>query len=148
MAQVAQCLLVRPRVQSPVPLCYASNSHTSVFTDSLDFIRRPCHALFDKVYMTLIQWWNGLMMHFSEQSLSLGFVWLFWNICTWNFTMSEICFKIFSYQPGISGSCLCNPSYSGSRDQEDSGSIPAKIVHGTLSWKNSSQKGLVEWLKV
>jgi hypothetical protein len=44
----------------------------------------------------------------------------------------------------------CNPSYSGSRDQEDHGSKPA--------WANSSQalisknthhkKGLVEWLKV
>jgi hypothetical protein len=44
---------------------------------------------------------------------------------------------------------ICNPSYSGGRDQEDCSSKP--------TWANSSQKkkkkkkhekGLVEWLKV
>jgi hypothetical protein len=43
----------------------------------------------------------------------------------------------------------CNPSYSRGRDQEDCGLKPAQaIVHETLSQKNPSQKGLVEWLKV
>jgi hypothetical protein len=40
---------------------------------------------------------------------------------------------------------VCNPSYSGGRDQ----SKPRKIVHKTLFQKNASQKkGLMEWLKV
>jgi hypothetical protein len=44
---------------------------------------------------------------------------------------------------------VCNPSYSGGRDQEDCGSKPAwEIVHETLSQKTLQKKGLVEWLKV
>jgi hypothetical protein len=45
---------------------------------------------------------------------------------------------------------ICNPSYSGVRDQEDHGSKPAwAIVCEILSRKTLSQRiGLVEWLKV
>jgi hypothetical protein len=36
---------------------------------------------------------------------------------------------------------ICNPGYSGGRDQEDLGSKPAwQIVHEFLSQKNPSQK--------
>jgi hypothetical protein len=43
----------------------------------------------------------------------------------------------------------CNPSYSGGSDQEDQSlSQLGQTVHETLSQKNTSQKGLVEWLKV
>jgi hypothetical protein len=38
-----------------------------------------------------------------------------------------------------------NPSYSGSRDQEDRG---WQIVCKTISWKIHHKKGLVVWLKV
>jgi hypothetical protein len=43
----------------------------------------------------------------------------------------------------------CNPSYSGGRDQEDqedwgSKPTPAKNSHKTLSWKNPTEKGLVD----
>jgi hypothetical protein len=41
-----------------------------------------------------------------------------------------------------------NPSYSGSRDQEDCGSKPAKIVCETLPGKKHHKTGLVELLKV
>jgi hypothetical protein len=43
----------------------------------------------------------------------------------------------------------CNPSYSGGRDQEDCSSKPAQAnsLQHSVS-KNTSQKGLVEWLKV
>jgi hypothetical protein len=44
-----------------------------------------------------------------------------------------------------------NPSYSGSRDQEDCGSKPARANSSKRPYleKNPSQKiGLVEWLKV
>jgi hypothetical protein len=42
------------------------------------------------------------------------------------------------------------PSYSGSRDQEDRSLKPAwaNSLRDLISKKNSSQKGLVEWLKV
>jgi hypothetical protein len=41
------------------------------------------------------------------------------------------------------------PSHSGGRDQEDRGSNqPGQIVHGTLSRKYPSEKGLADWLKV
>jgi hypothetical protein len=44
----------------------------------------------------------------------------------------------------------CNPSYSGSKEQEDHGSKPTQqIVRETLSQKKTHhKKGLVEWLKV
>jgi hypothetical protein len=44
---------------------------------------------------------------------------------------------------------VCNPSYSGGRDQEDWGLKPAWAnSHETLSLKNPSQeKELVEWLR-
>jgi hypothetical protein len=41
----------------------------------------------------------------------------------------------------------CNPSYSGSRDQEDLGSKPA-WANSRPVLKNASQKGLAEWVKV
>jgi hypothetical protein len=41
------------------------------------------------------------------------------------------------------------PSYSGGRDRKiEVQRQPRQIVHETLSWKNPSQKRLVEWLKV
>jgi hypothetical protein len=44
---------------------------------------------------------------------------------------------------------VCNPSYSGGRDQEDCSSKPAwEIFQETVSRKYLTQKGLVEWLKV
>jgi hypothetical protein len=59
-----------------------------------------------------------------------------------------MCFETLYRKLGTSG-FLCNPSYSGGRDQEDCSSKPARqIVHETLSQKYPSQKGLVEWLKV
>jgi hypothetical protein len=44
----------------------------------------------------------------------------------------------------------CNPSYSGSRDQEDHGLKPtlSKYFPKTLSQKKPSQKGVGEELKV
>jgi hypothetical protein len=45
----------------------------------------------------------------------------------------------------------CNPSYSGSRDQEDLGLKPAQAnsSQDPISKKKPSQKkGLVEWLKL
>jgi hypothetical protein len=43
-----------------------------------------------------------------------------------------------------------NPTYSGGRDQKDQGSKPAwaNNLQDTISKKNLTQKGLVEWLKV
>jgi hypothetical protein len=45
---------------------------------------------------------------------------------------------------------ICNPSYSGGRDQEDCSSKPPRqIVHGTLSQRKTfTEKRLMEWLKV
>jgi hypothetical protein len=41
---------------------------------------------------------------------------------------------------------VCNPNYSGGRDQEDRGSkLAGEIVHETPSGKNPTQKGLAEW---
>jgi hypothetical protein len=44
----------------------------------------------------------------------------------------------------------CNPSYSGSRDQEDHGSKPAQAKELPRPYleKTHHKKGLVEWLKV
>jgi hypothetical protein len=50
--------------------------------------------------------------------------------------------------PGTGGS-ICNPSYSGSRDQEDHGSKPAQAnsLTNPISKKPITEKGLVVWLK-
>jgi hypothetical protein len=44
----------------------------------------------------------------------------------------------------------CNPSYSGGRNQEDCSLKPAQqsSASKTLSRKNPSRKGLMEWLKM
>jgi hypothetical protein len=43
----------------------------------------------------------------------------------------------------------CDPHYSGGRDQEDGSSKPAQANSSPDPiWKNPSQKGLPEWLKV
>jgi hypothetical protein len=44
----------------------------------------------------------------------------------------------------------CNPSYSGSRDQEDSGSKPAWAHNSVRPYlkKPFTKIGLIEWLKV
>jgi hypothetical protein len=44
----------------------------------------------------------------------------------------------------------CNPSYSGGRDQENSGLMPvqANILQDPILKKPITRKGLVEWLKV
>jgi hypothetical protein len=45
---------------------------------------------------------------------------------------------------------ICNPNYSGGRDQEDSGSEPARansLLRPYLE-KTLHKKGLLEWLKV
>jgi hypothetical protein len=44
----------------------------------------------------------------------------------------------------------CNPSYSGGRDQEDSGSKPAQTNSSMRSYlkKTLHKKGLVDWLNV
>jgi hypothetical protein len=45
---------------------------------------------------------------------------------------------------------ICNPSYSGDRDQEDCGSKPAQANSSKRFYleKTYHKKGLVEWLKV
>jgi hypothetical protein len=44
---------------------------------------------------------------------------------------------------------VCNPSYSGGRDQEDRGSKPVRANSSQVSIsKYLTQKGLIEWLKV
>jgi hypothetical protein len=45
---------------------------------------------------------------------------------------------------------ICNPSYSGGRDQEDRGSKPAQVKSSIRLYlkKPSIKIGLVEWLKM
>jgi hypothetical protein len=50
----------------------------------------------------------------------------------------------------VLGAQVCNPSYSGGKDQEDQGSKSAQAnsSQDPISKKKPSQKGLVECLKV
>jgi hypothetical protein len=62
---------------------------------------------------------------------------------------SNYCYKTTLSQRPVAHTC--NPSYTGSRGQEDHGSKPAQAnsSQDPISKKNPSQKiRLVEWLKV
>jgi hypothetical protein len=98
----------------PVDICLLSRS---AYLRALLYLRRKgSHFAYNVECLGLAQWLIPIILAIQEQRLGR-----MWSRLTWH-----------EMRPYLKNNqCTCNPSYSGSRDQEDSSSKPA--------WANSSR---------